>query len=180
MAARSRSAIPRSAARIAALRQYGWRQHYISDEVGVNSRLDEIQAAILRVKLRHLDAQNERRRTIAAAYTAALPPNLTGPGVRPDANHVFHLYVTRSTARDAVQADLRGLGVGTGIHYPVPVHLQPAYKGRVRLWDGCRKTEKAAAEVLSLPLYPELTDDQVADRLSGPASLGNDGLISAG
>jgi len=127
----------------------------------VNSRLDELQAAILRVKLRHLDAQNERRRTIACAYTAALPPHLAGPAVRPDASHVFHLYVTRSPARDAVQADLRGLGVGTGIHYPAPVHLQPAYKGRVRLWDGCRNAEQAAAEVLSLPLYPELTDDQV-------------------
>jgi hypothetical protein len=152
---------PDLAARIAALRQYGWRQHYISSEVGVNSRLDEVQAAILRVKLRHLDAQNDRRGAIAAAYTAALPSNLIGPDIRPDANHVFHLYVTRSAARDAVQADLRGIGVGTGIHYPMPVHLQPAYKGRVRLWDGCRKTEKAAAEVLSLPLYPELTDDQV-------------------
>ncbi|HET6609979.1 MAG TPA: DegT/DnrJ/EryC1/StrS family aminotransferase [Rhodopila sp.] len=152
---------PEVGAHIAALRQYGWRQHYISDEIGVNSRLDEVQAAILRVKLRHLDGQNERRRTIAAAYTAALPPNLTGPAVRADADHAFHLYVVRSAARDAVQADLRGLGIGTGIHYPMPVHLQPAYKSRVRLWDGCPKTEKAATEVLSLPLYPELTDDQV-------------------
>ncbi|HVY16714.1 MAG TPA: DegT/DnrJ/EryC1/StrS family aminotransferase [Rhodopila sp.] len=152
---------PDLGARIAALRQYGWRQHYISDEVGVNSRLDEVQAAILRVKLPHLDAQNERRRRIAKAYTAALPACLVAPSVRADAGHAFHLYVLRSSARDAVQADLRGLGVGTGIHYPVPVHRQPAYKDRVRLWDGCRKSETAAAEVLSLPLYPELTDQQV-------------------
>jgi dTDP-4-amino-4,6-dideoxygalactose transaminase len=152
---------PDLAARIAALRQYGWRQHYISSEVGVNSRLDEVQAAILRVKLRYLDAQNERRRTIAAAYTQALPLNVAAPAIRPDAGHVFHLYVTRSSVRDSLQADLRGLGIGTGIHYPVPVHLQPAYKKRVRLWDGCRHTEQAAAEILSLPLYPELTDDQI-------------------
>lgn len=149
------------ASRIGALRQYGWRQHYISDEVGVNSRLDEVQAAILRVKLRHLDAHNDRRRTIAAAYTEALPPSVAAPAVRPDVAHVFHLYVTRSAVRDSLQADLRGLGIGTGIHYPVPVHLQPAYKNRVRLWDGCQRTEQAAAEILSLPLYPELTDDQV-------------------
>ncbi len=152
---------PDLAARIAALRQYGWRQHYVSSDVGVNSRLDEVQAAILSVKLRHLDAQNERRRTIAAAYTEALAPSVAAPAIRPDADHVFHLYVTRSSDRDSLQADLRGLGIGTGIHYPVPVHLQPAYKNRVRVWDGCPRTEQAAAEILSLPLYPDLTDDQV-------------------
>ena len=149
------------AARIAALRQYGWRQHYISSEVGVNSRLDEIQAAILRAKLPHLDAQNARRQAIAAAYTAAMPAHLAAPAIRDGASHVFHLYVLRAQGRDALQADLRGMGVGTGIHYPVPVHQQPAYKGRLRVWDGCRETERASAGILSLPLYPELTDDEV-------------------
>ena len=168
------------AARIAALRQYGWRKHYISDEVGVNSRLDEVQAAILRVKLLHLDKQNARRQAIAAAYTAALPPSLPAPARRPGASHVFHLYVTRTSSRDAIQADLRGMGIGTGIHYPVPVHRQPAYQGRLRLWDGCRETEKAAAEVLSLPLYPELTDEQVEAVCSALSSLGNHRLIPAG
>jgi len=152
---------PAVATRVAALRQYGWYKHYISDEVGVNSRLDEVQAAILRVKLCHLDRQNARRRTIAAAYTAAAPAGFAVPAQRDGAEHVFHLYVLRSARRDAVQADLRGLGVATGIHYPVPVHLQPAYQGRIRLLDGCRQTEAAAREVLSLPLYPELTDEQV-------------------
>ena len=152
---------PELGARIAALRQYGWKKHYISDETGINSRLDEVQAAILRVKLAHLDKQNARRRAIAADYTAALPSSWEAPIQRAGVEHVFHLYVVRIENRDAAQADLRGLGVGAGIHYPVPVHLQPAYKGRVRLWDGCRETEKASATILSLPLYPELTDTQV-------------------
>jgi dTDP-4-amino-4,6-dideoxygalactose transaminase len=149
------------AARIAALRQYGWRRHYISDEVGVNSRLDELQAAILRVKLPQLDAGNARRRDIAKAYDAVLGPR--APRRRKGSEHIYHLYVTRVPDRDQVQARLRGRGVGSGVHYPVPVHLQPAYAGRVALGPaGCVETERAAAEILSLPLYPELTNEQVA------------------
>ena len=131
---------------IAALRQYGWRTHYISDAVGVNSRLDEMQAAILRVKLHHLDAQNARRQAIAAAYDAALRgASLTPPARRAGVGHVFHLYVLRTPERAAVQARLREAGIGTGIHYPSPVHLQPAYRGRVALGpSGCRATEIAA------------------------------------
>jgi dTDP-4-amino-4,6-dideoxygalactose transaminase len=154
---------PDVAARIAALRQYGWYKHYISDEIGVNSRLDEIQAAILRVKLPHLDAQNARRVAIASIYTDALGQGaLQPPSVREGVGHVFHLYVTRSTGRDGFQAALKAEGVGTGIHYPAPVHLQPAYVGRVALGpSGCRETEAASREILSLPLYPELTDADV-------------------
>jgi dTDP-4-amino-4,6-dideoxygalactose transaminase len=154
---------PQLAERIAALRQYGWHKHYISDEVGVNSRLDEVQAAILRVKLSHLDDQNARRGRIAEAYTAALTGGpLHSPRQRPDASHVFHLYVTRSPDRDRLQAILRDGGTGTGIHYPVPVHLQPAYADRVALGpEGCPRTEAAAREILSLPMYPELTDAEV-------------------
>ncbi|HEY4172807.1 MAG TPA: DegT/DnrJ/EryC1/StrS family aminotransferase [Rhodopila sp.] len=154
---------PEVARRIAALRQYGWHRHYISDEVGVNSRLDEVQAAILRVKLAHLDRQNARRRDIAAAYTAALADGpLRPPQSRTDADHVYHLYVTRSLDRDRAQATLKDNGIGTGIHYPAPVHLQPAYAGRVALGPGgCSETELAAREILSLPLYPELTDTEV-------------------
>ncbi|MEA2726107.1 MAG: hypothetical protein QOF70_582 [Acetobacteraceae bacterium] len=154
---------PRLAERIAALRQYGWHKHYISDEVGVNSRLDEVQAAILRVKLVHLDTQNARRAQIAGAYTTALADGpLRPPLQRDDVTHVFHLYVTRSAGRDRFQAALRTAGIGTGIHYPVPVHLQPAYAGRIALdLAGCPQTEIAAREVLSLPIYPELTDAEV-------------------
>jgi dTDP-4-amino-4,6-dideoxygalactose transaminase len=152
------------AADIAALRQYGWRTHYISDSVGVNSRLDELQAAILRVKLRHLDAQNARRQAIAAAYDAALRgTDLAPPTRRNGVGHVFHLYVLRTPDRAALQARLRAAGIATGIHYPSPVHLQPAYRGRVALGpSACRATEIAAEQVLSLPMYPELTDSQVA------------------
>jgi dTDP-4-amino-4,6-dideoxygalactose transaminase len=155
---------PDLAARIAALRQYGWHKHYISDEIGVNSRLDELQAAILRVKLRHLDGDNARRVAIAREYTGALSGStLLAPRPRPDAEHVYHLYVTRSPDRDRLQAKLRDASVGTGIHYPVPVHLQPAYAGRVAVApSGCKETEAAAGEVLSLPVYPELTDAEVA------------------
>jgi dTDP-4-amino-4,6-dideoxygalactose transaminase len=167
---------PLLAERIAALRQYGWHKHYVSDEVGVNSRLDEIQAAILRVKLSYLDRQNARRAEIAAFYTAALT---NGPLLPPrqidDVSHVFHLYVTRSERRDWVQAKLKAAGIGTGIHYPVPVHLQPAYAGRVALAPaGCNETERAAKEILSLPIYPELTDPEVATVCSALKALFRD------
>jgi dTDP-4-amino-4,6-dideoxygalactose transaminase len=149
---------------IAALRQYGWRTHYISDSVGVNSRLDELQAAILRVKLQHLDAQNARRQAIAAAYDDALRGTmLTAPARRAGVGHVFHLYVLRTPDRAAIQARLRAAGIATGIHYPSPVHLQPAYRGRIALGPSrCHVTEIAAEQVLSLPMYPELSDGQVA------------------
>jgi dTDP-4-amino-4,6-dideoxygalactose transaminase len=148
---------------IAALRQYGWRTHYISDTVGVNSRLDELQAAILRVKLQHLDAQNARRQAIAGLYDDALRGTTIAPPARRDGvGHVFHLYVLRTPDRAALQARLRADGVGTGVHYPSPVHLQPAYRGRIAVGpSGCRATERAAEQVLSLPMYPELTDSQV-------------------
>jgi dTDP-4-amino-4,6-dideoxygalactose transaminase len=154
---------PDRTSRLAAVRQYGWRSHAISEEVGVNSRLDELQAAILRVKLAYLDTHNARRRAIAAAYDAALSrSSLRVPARRTDSDHVFHLYVVRAPQRDAVRERLHGLGVATGIHYRSPVHLQPAYCGRVALGpSGCRQTEAVSREVLSLPLYPELTDGQV-------------------
>jgi dTDP-4-amino-4,6-dideoxygalactose transaminase len=163
---------PALAARLAALRQYGWRTHYVSEEVGVNSRLDELQAAILRVKLAHLDAQNARRRAIAAAYDTALHAlGIAPPARRAGAEHVFHLYVLRVADRPAVQARLREAGIGTGVHYPQPVHLQPAYRGRIALGpSGCAETEAAAREVLSLPLYPELTDAEV-ERVCASFSL---------
>ncbi|WP_043337451.1 DegT/DnrJ/EryC1/StrS family aminotransferase [Belnapia moabensis] len=153
--------------RIAAIRQYGWKERYVSSMVGVNSRLDEVQAAILRVKLTALDWGNERRRQIAAAYDAALAGGpFAPPARRADTEHVFHQYVLRAGAwgmtRADIQARLRADGVGTGIHYPVPVHLQPAYFGRIPLGPaGCAETARAALEVFSLPMYPELTDEQV-------------------
>jgi dTDP-4-amino-4,6-dideoxygalactose transaminase len=151
------------AERIAALRQYGWRERYISDMAGVNSRLDEVQAAALRVKLTALDAANARRQAIAAAYDAALAGGpLAAPVRRAGTSHVFHQYVLRCRDRAAIQAFLRARGIATNIHYPVPVHAQPAYRGRVALGPAhCAETERAAGEVLSLPMFPELTDAQV-------------------
>jgi dTDP-4-amino-4,6-dideoxygalactose transaminase len=157
---------PALAARMAALRQYGWRARYISDEPGVNTRLDELQAAILRVRLGALDAQNARRGAIAARYDAALAGSaIAAPARRPRTRHVFHQYVVRTQRRDAVQAALAASGIGTAIHYPVPIHRQPAYAGRVALGPGgCPNTDAVAREILSLPMYPQLDDRQV-DRI---------------
>ncbi|MGY4800355.1 DegT/DnrJ/EryC1/StrS family aminotransferase [Teichococcus aerofrigidensis] len=148
---------------IAAIRQYGWKRRYISDAIGVNSRLDEIQAAVLRVRLPLLAAGNARRREIAAAYDAALAGSaIAAPVRRANVEHVYHQYVIRSPQRDELAARLRALGIGTGIHYPVPVHLQEAYLGRTPVGpSGCAETELASREVLSLPIHPELTDRQV-------------------
>jgi dTDP-4-amino-4,6-dideoxygalactose transaminase len=174
---------PALAERIAALRQYGWHRHYISDEIGVNSRLDELQAAILRVKLAYLDRQNARRAEIASAYSATLAGTLLHPPAQRDgATNVFHLYVARSSKRDGMQAALKAAVIGTGIHYPVPVHLQPAYAGRIALCPGlCPETDRVAREILSLPLYPELTDadvDTVCTTLK--TLLGHHGSVAAG
>lgn len=150
------------AERVRLLREYGWRSRYVSDAAGQNSRLDELQAAVLRVKLRHLEAENERRRALAQRYTALLAGGSAAPpGERPGARHVFHLYVVRSARRDDLQRFLRDQGIGTGIHYPVPVHLQPAYR-RLGLAPGSLPvSERLTREVLSLPLYPELSEEQV-------------------
>jgi dTDP-4-amino-4,6-dideoxygalactose transaminase len=151
------------AERIAAIRQYGWKQRYLSDSVGVNSRLDELQAAVLRVRLPLLAEGNLRRNRIAAAYDEALArTRIAPPTRRRGAGHVFHQYVITSPDRDALAARLRQAGVATGVHYPVPVHLQGAYRGRVATGPaGCAETEMASREILSLPIYPELSDAQV-------------------
>src|SRR5262249_55898453 len=115
------------------LREYGWASRYVSDIAGYNSRLDEVQAAILRVKLPHLDADNDARRRIADAYRSGLSGlGLELPQERDGNRHVYHLYVVRSPRRDALADRLRERNIHAGIHYPLPVHLQPAYKGRVR------------------------------------------------
>ncbi len=157
------TADPDLRARIAALRQYGWRERYVSAEPGVNSRLDELQAAILRVRLRDLDAQNDRRAELAARYAAALAGAAAMPPWRaPGSGHVFHQYVLRCTARDAMRADLGRRGIDTAIHYPVPVHLQPAYAGRLPLGpSGCAASAAAAHEILSLPMLPDMRGPQI-------------------
>lgn len=142
------------------LREYGWSERYVSSISGWNSRLDELQAAILRVKLRYLDADNARRRELAAIYDEMLPPGVHRPAAPDGCVHVYHLYVIRHPRRGPLAAYLRDKGIGTGIHYPVPIHLQPAYRGRLAGAGALPETERAAREVLSLPIYPELTTDQ--------------------
>jgi dTDP-4-amino-4,6-dideoxygalactose transaminase len=160
------------AERLKALREYGWRERYVSDISGMNSRLDELQAAILRVKLVALDADNARRAVIADAYDRALAGStLAPPQRRPGASHVFHQYVIRSPRRAALREDLAARGIGTNVHYPQPVHLQPAYRGRVALGPGgLAESERAAGEVLSLPMYPQLADAQV-ERVAAALSV---------
>ena len=151
------------AARLKALREYGWKDRYISDEAGQNTRLDELQAAILRVKLKGLAADTARRQAIGAAYDAGLAgANVTRPWRRPDTTHVFHQYVLRHPDREGLKARLKEKGVMANVHYPLPVHLQPAYRGRVATGpSGLGATEAASREVLSLPMFPQMTDAQV-------------------
>lgn len=152
------------ALRLRALREYGWGDRYVSAMPGMNTRLDPIQAAVLRVKLPTLDRANARRAAIAARYDRELAKAGLGlPVRRAGATHVFHQYVIRVPRRDALQAALDRAGIGSAIHYPVPVHLQPAYRGRVGLDPGgLGESERAAREVLSLPMFPELAAADVA------------------
>ncbi len=151
------------ASRVRSLREYGWEQRYVSQVPGVNSRLDELQAAILRVKLRHLDNDNRRRADVARSYSAALAghPHISLPQTSKAANHAYHQYVVRTPARDSLRAFLSAKGIGTSIHYPVPVHQQPAYAGRIGSAGELHHTEAAAREILSLPIFPELPADAV-------------------
>lgn len=150
-----------TAERARLIREYGWAERYVSSIPGWNSRLDEIQAAILRVKLQALEEDNGRRRELARRYDARLQDTpLALPARRAGCEHVFHLYVVRAAQRDALQAHLKSRDIGALIHYPVPIHRQPAYAGRLEGCNDLGETEKAARDVLSLPLYPELGFDE--------------------
>lgn len=150
------------AERLRRLRSYGQTSRYEHLERGINSRLDEIQAAILQVKLTRLEECNRQRRQISAWYTEMLPDRLVVPVERPWAQHVFHLYVVRCPERDLLRARLEERGIGTLVHYPVPVHLQKAYADLGYARGSLPQTEKAAAEVLSLPLYVGLSRSEAA------------------
>lgn len=154
------------ATRVRELRQYGWRERYVSATTGSNSRLDELQAAILRVKLRYLNTGNERRRDLADRYDSSLGSSVVRtPAVAAGAQHVFHQYVIRATGRAQLMDWLRGRGIGTAIHYPVPVHLQPAYADRLPIPHSLDVTERLASEIISLPMFPAMSDTDV-DRVS--------------
>lgn len=146
------------AVKLRGLREYGWKQRYVSDFPGTNSRLDELQAAVLRVKLKRLDEDNALRRRIAQGYYSGIRnSDLKVPCESPLCRHVYHQFVVRTDKRDEFRRHLEDNGIGSLIHYPVPIHLQPAYRGRVPLSPGgLPETESAAEQVVSLPMFPEL------------------------
>jgi dTDP-4-amino-4,6-dideoxygalactose transaminase len=144
------------------LHQYGWQERYISSVAGVNSRLDEMQAAILSVKLRYLDHDTQRRRQIAAFYRSCMDgERLVAPAVIEGTTHAMHLFVLECDKRDELRNFLEKRGIGTALHYPLPIHQQPAYQGRIRGAANLSSTERLYRRLLSLPMYPELTDSQV-------------------
>ncbi len=150
------------AEKIRMMRNYGQRQKYDHVYLAWNRRLDTIQAAVLRVKLRHLDRWNASRRTIASLYGELLEHSgATLPYESPDVEHVYHLYVVQVDGRERVQSEMAAHGVSTGIHYPVPIHLQEAYRAAGFGSGSFPVTEAAAKRILSLPMYPELTEDGV-------------------
>jgi dTDP-4-amino-4,6-dideoxygalactose transaminase len=150
-----------TAAKLRLLRNYGQRAKYYHAIAGTNSRLDTVQAAILRVKLPHLDAWNAARRRHAARYGERLSGHVRTPITAEGVEHVFHLYVIETDRRDAMQQHLRSRDIATGIHYPVPIHLQEACKDLGYRVGDFPVTERAAERMLSLPMYPELTSAQV-------------------
>lgn len=145
------------------LRDHGSEQKYRHEIIGYNFRLEGIQGAVLCVKLRHLDEWNALRREHAARYNELLAScrGLVLPREMNNTHHVYHLYVVQSDARDAMQKQLTEAGVQTGIHYPVPVHLQPAYASHGYAKGDFPEAERQAARVLSLPMFPELTEEQI-------------------
>jgi dTDP-4-amino-4,6-dideoxygalactose transaminase len=149
------------------LREHGQSSKYIHDTEGYNGRLHTLQAAFLRIKLGQLDAWNAARQRVARWYAAALAgvPDVVLPEVASYAEHVFHLYVIRTPAREALRQHLAEEGIGTGLHYPRPLHLQQAYAALGYREGSLPMTERAAAQCLSLPMFPELTEAQV-DRVA--------------
>ena len=144
------------------LRDWGQEQKYHHLLRGFNYRMEGLQGAILRVKLRHLDQWTELRRAAASKYNQLLADcGVELPREMPWARHVYHLYTLRTKDRDALQAALQTEGIQTAVHYPLPVHLQPAYADLGYSGGAFPQSEKAAEEVLSLPLYPEITDTQI-------------------
>jgi dTDP-4-amino-4,6-dideoxygalactose transaminase len=144
------------------IRNYGQRIRYYHDVKGINSRLDDIQAAILITKLSHLDEWNSRRRDIANRYLEGIQnPYITKMQERSYGQSNFHLFIVRTSSRDRFQAHLASFGISTVIHYPVPVHLQRAYADLGYQRGDFPVAERLASEVLSLPIFPELTEREV-------------------
>ncbi len=151
------------ASRLRILREYGWRERYVSEVPGMNTRLDEIQAALLRVKLGYLRDDNVRRQAVAQRYDTALAgTGVDLPLTKQGCVHVYHQYVVRSADREGLRASLKERGVATAIHYPLPVHAQPAYRTRFPgATTDLPNTERVCRQILSLPMYSQMTAQQV-------------------
>lgn len=162
---------PELAKRARWVREYGWRVRFVSDGRGINSRLDELQAAILRAKLPGLPSALRKRRALAGEYDSQLSrvDSIRPPAVRGDCSHAFHQYVVRSPCRDALMRHLQERGIPVAIHYPVPLHRQPAFRSEVRLPE----TEVAVKEILSLPVHPYLTREAIHEVCGTIAEFGN-------
>lgn len=143
------------------LRHHGHVSKFEHGRIGYNLRPDELQAVVLRLKLRHLEENNSRRAAVAAKYEERLEGLVRLPGRREDCNHVFHLFPIRVGDRDALRRYLDGMGIGTGIHYKIPTHLQPALRDLVHRRTDLPITEETCRSLLSLPMYPELEDEQI-------------------
>jgi dTDP-4-amino-4,6-dideoxygalactose transaminase len=149
------------AERVRRLRNYGQEKRYYHSSKGTNSRLDEVQAAILSAKLKHLDEWNQRRRAIARMYDQEIVNSgIQKPAEMDYGTHNYHLYVIRCDRRDQLQKHLTERGVGTLIHYPVPIHLQQAYQDLQKREGDYPVAESLAGQILSLPIFPELTYDE--------------------
>lgn len=143
------------------LREYGWKERYISYYKGMNTRLDELQAAILNVKLKHLDHDTQKRIAIAQTYQQTLAGlDLKLPSTKPGYRHVYHLYVVETDHREGLQTYLRDNGIATAIHYPQAVHQQPAYSQKIKGFHDLLVTNSLVPKILSLPMYPELSEDK--------------------
>jgi dTDP-4-amino-4,6-dideoxygalactose transaminase len=153
---------PSVADKMRAMRNCGQRTKNTHELMPFNHRLDTLQAAVLRIKLRHLNRWNDSRRQVASRYDELLEKaNVVPPMASLDTSHAYHVYVIRSSNRDALQAKLRDRGIGTAVHYPTPVHLQPIYADRGHHLGDFPVAERLASEVLSLPMYPFMPDDHV-------------------
>lgn len=154
---------PRIAQRIRELRQYGWTERYISSSHGLNSRLDELQAAVLRVRLGYLAEENDRRRQIAARFTESIDhKDIITPASIPGTLHAMHLYVVEAGERESFRSHMMERGIHTALHYPLPVHLQPAFRATHNSPGRFKETERLMSQIVTLPLYPELTESEIA------------------
>ena len=152
-----------TADKLRSLRNHGSRKRYYHDEIGYNSRLDELQAGVLRVKLKRIDAYNRKRRERAEQYSARLAgvPGITTPAELKGYFHVYHQYTILTKDRDRIMKALSEKGIASAVYYPVPLHLQDAYRDLNMRAGSLPQAEQAAREVLSLPMYPELTEAQI-------------------